>query len=142
MNTPNVDDLERVVRDSEQRMRQLSEVETLLAEITSRYDTEDGMVSVELGADGRLRQLEINSRAMRLDSYTLAELITEAFNGAQQGVQEAVAKAMSDTMGTSDLGDVLGEARDIRKSMDGMLEAVSRSVNDAIVQASRFNNRR
>ncbi|MFI6821771.1 YbaB/EbfC family nucleoid-associated protein [Micromonospora sp. NPDC050187] len=142
MNTPNVEDLERVLRDSERRMQQLSEVETMLAEVTSRYDTEDGMVSVELGADGLLRQLEINSRAMRLDSFTLAELITEAFNGAQRGVQEAVAKAMSESLGTANLGDVLGEAQDIRKNMDGMLESVSRAVNDAIVQTSRFTNRR
>ncbi|NBE81432.1 YbaB/EbfC family nucleoid-associated protein [Micromonospora rubida] len=142
MNDPNMVDLERILRDSEQRMQQLSEVETLLAEVTCRHVTDGGMVSVELGADGTLRQLDINSRAMRLDSYALAELITEAFNGAQQGLQEAIARAMSDTLGTSDLGDVLGETRDIRKSMDGVLETVSRSVNDAIVQASRFNSRR
>ncbi|MGC4804365.1 YbaB/EbfC family nucleoid-associated protein [Micromonospora sp. DT233] len=142
MSDPNVADLERILRDSEQRMQQLSEVETLLAEVTSRHATEDGMVAVELGADGTLRELEINPRAMRLDSYTLAELITEAFNGAQQGLQEAVSRAMSDTLGGDDLGDVLGEARDLRKSMDGVLETVSQSVNDAIVQASRFKGRR
>lgn len=137
-----MEDLERIARESEQRMRQLSEMESMLADITSRYVTEDGMVAVELGADGTLRQLEINPRAMRLDSHSLVELITEAFNGAQKGVQEAVGQAMSEALGTSNLHDVLDEARDIRKSMDGVLEAVSRSVNDAIVEVSRFNSRR
>ena len=142
MDLSNMEDLERALRDSERRMSQLADVETILAEVTSRHTTEDGAVTVELGADGALRHLEINPRAMRLDSVTLAERITEAFTAAHQGLQEAVGRAMADTLGTTDLGGVLDEARQLRAGMDGVLETVSRSVNDAIVQASRFTSRR
>jgi DNA-binding protein YbaB len=141
MNTPDMEQLERMLRDSERRMQQLSEVEAKLAEVTSRHTSEDGAVSVELGGDGTLRHLEINPRAMRMDSFTLAERITEAFNAAQQGLQEAVGRAMADTLGTENIGDVLTEATEVRNSMDGVLSDVSRAVNDAIIQTNRFGRR-
>jgi DNA-binding protein YbaB len=142
MDISRTEHLERVLRDSEERMRQLSQVETVLAEVSSQFTTDDGLVTVELGADGALRHLGIDPRAMRLDSFTLAERITEAFAGAQQALQEDVARVMSEALGSDNLTDVLDEAHRLRSSMDGMLEDVSRSVNDAIVQASRITGRR
>ena len=137
-----LEDLDRMLRDSEERLRQLDGVEEIVANTSATHVSDDGLITVEVGADGGLRDLKIDSRAMRLDSVTLAQRIRTACADAHAKVQDEIAATVGAVLGTGDLTSVLEEARAMRSTMDSTVADVSKSINDAIIEVSRLQGRR
>ncbi|MFI7639222.1 YbaB/EbfC family nucleoid-associated protein [Nonomuraea sp. NPDC049400] len=62
--------------------RELDDVQAKLAEVDGRGEGAKGLVTVRVGADGRLLDLRLDPRALRLGSHALAAAIMEAANSA------------------------------------------------------------
>ncbi|MEH0937982.1 YbaB/EbfC family nucleoid-associated protein [Micromonospora psammae] len=58
-----------------------------------------GLVRVTAAADGKILSSEVNARAMRLDSYTLAEEFTAAANRAQEAAAARVRELVGEVIG-------------------------------------------
>ncbi|KOX14946.1 YbaB/EbfC family nucleoid-associated protein [Micromonospora profundi] len=109
MTFPGLDRIEALARnlDGWQRelARKMAEIEQSNAEGTS----DSGLVRVTAAADGTIMSTEIDARAMRLDSYTLAE----EFTAAAARAQEAAAARVSELV-----GEVIGDAPGARKAAE------------------------
>jgi hypothetical protein len=73
--------------------------------------SQDGSVTVEVGADGTLRRLELRERDHPLDHY--ATLIMACLATAQARIPDLVARAVDTTVGAADPGAdlILGDLR-------------------------------
>ncbi|MEE3919277.1 YbaB/EbfC family nucleoid-associated protein [Micromonospora sp. BRA006-A] len=63
--------------------------------------SDSGLVTVVAAADGKILSTDINARAMRFDSYTLAEEITSAANRAQEAAAARVREIVGEVMGNA-----------------------------------------
>jgi len=78
-----IEDLERVVSQADELMRRLSASGEEMAEMVGEGESKDGLLRATADSGGRIMSIEINPRAMRMDSTTLAEGLTEAIQAAQ-----------------------------------------------------------
>ncbi len=85
--------IQQAMRQVRQRLDAFEQHRTLLAEAEGEGTGADGLVTARVGAGGQVRDLEINPRAMRLNSHTLREEILAAIRAATANWTEAVQEA-------------------------------------------------
>ncbi|MFC5751496.1 YbaB/EbfC family nucleoid-associated protein [Actinomadura rugatobispora] len=78
-----IEDLERVMHQADELMKRLGESNDEMAEMVGEGESKDGLLRATVDSGGRLKSIDINPRAMRLDSTALAEGLTEAIQAAQ-----------------------------------------------------------
>jgi DNA-binding protein YbaB len=103
MTFPGLDRIEALARNLDSWQRELAGKMTELEESSAEGMSDSGLVRVTAAADGTIVSTEVNARAMRLDSYTLAEEFTAAAKRAQEAaaarVRELVGEVMADAPG-------------------------------------------
>ena len=88
--------IQQAMRQVRERLDAFEQQRAVLAETVGEGTSEDGLITARVGAGGAVQDLEINPRAMRLDSHTLRDSIIAAIRTATanwaEGVQEATAR--------------------------------------------------
>lgn len=106
MTFPGLDRIEALARNLDTWQRNLASRMRELEESTAEGVSDSGLVRVTAAADGKIVATHIDARAMRLDSYSLAEEFTAAANRAQEAaaarVREMVTEVIGDTGGDTD----------------------------------------
>ncbi|MEU7896854.1 YbaB/EbfC family nucleoid-associated protein [Nonomuraea sp. NPDC049152] len=78
------EDLDRVILDTERQMRDVLAAMNGLSEITGAGESRSGLVHATVDAEGKLTDVKLSGRAMRLEGHELAEEIIEAVRAAQE----------------------------------------------------------
>ncbi|MEU7853404.1 YbaB/EbfC family nucleoid-associated protein [Nonomuraea sp. NPDC049141] len=95
------EDLERVTAQAEEMLLRVEESRKEIDAVVGRGTGADGQVQVAAGATGRLTELVIAPRAMRLDSHRLAGELLRAVQQAQDEADRMVREVMAGTLGES-----------------------------------------
>jgi DNA-binding protein YbaB len=106
--------IEQALRVAREQQRRLSEVQKELAVLQVVGHSGDGLVNVTLDHTMKVTAIDINARAMRMNSYQLAEALQEALNAGYAECEERAAELMSTVVGDPDL---------IRGAVDGSVTA-------------------
>ncbi|PWU44774.1 hypothetical protein DLE60_06715 [Micromonospora globispora] len=85
--------IQRALRQVRERLDAFEQHRTALAETMGEGTSEDGLITARVGAGGEVRDLEINPRAMRLDSFNLRDGILAAIRAAASDYAETVRAA-------------------------------------------------
>ncbi|RZU72197.1 DNA-binding protein YbaB [Micromonospora kangleipakensis] len=85
--------IQQAMRQVRQRLDTFDQHRTVLAETVGEGTSEDGLITARVGAGGAVQDLEINPRAMRLDSHTLRDSLLAAIRAATENWAEAVREA-------------------------------------------------
>ncbi|WP_410810327.1 YbaB/EbfC family nucleoid-associated protein [Micromonospora sp. 067-2] len=109
MTFPGLDRIEALARNLDGWQRELASKMTELEQSSAEGVSDSGLVRVTAAADGTIVSSEINARAMRLDSFTLAE----EFTAAARRAQEAAAARVRELV-----GEVIGDAPGAGRSAD------------------------
>ncbi|MEO3810483.1 YbaB/EbfC family nucleoid-associated protein [Sphaerisporangium sp. B11E5] len=120
------EDFARVAEQSMASVRRLGDAIGALAGLKGEGAAGGGLVSAVVDAGGRLEHVTLDPRALRLDSRSLADAVTEAVRAAQDDAR---------VRGEA----VLGGAADV-PALDGMLawlEETARSMGDLADQPAR-----
>jgi DNA-binding protein YbaB len=88
--TDNGDRLANYERELSSRMAQARELGRRLAQIRGVGEAADGLVRVEVSSGGRLTDLRLEPRAMRLDSQSLTEAILAAASQASADAERQI----------------------------------------------------
>jgi DNA-binding protein YbaB len=95
---PAMDRIEALARNVDGWQRQLGARMAELAESSAEGVSDSGLVTVTAAADGKILSAEVNTRAMRLDSPTLADEFTVAANRAQEAAAALVRDIVGEVM--------------------------------------------
>ncbi|GGR64961.1 hypothetical protein GCM10010169_05160 [Micromonospora fulviviridis] len=95
--------VENLLRQAQEQQRRLAEFQQQRAELRVTGESPDGLVRVTVDGDMKVGGIDINARAMRLDSYTLAEALQAAIDAAYASFAERQQELMTDMLGGSDL---------------------------------------
>lgn len=98
---PALDRIEALARNLDGWQRELGARMAELEQSSAEGVSDSGLVTVTAAADGKILSTEINARAMRLDSYTLAEEFTAAANRAQEAAAARVREIVGEVMGNA-----------------------------------------
>ncbi|WP_431944480.1 YbaB/EbfC family nucleoid-associated protein [Micromonospora marina] len=101
MTFPALDRIEALARNLDGWQRELGARMAELEQSSAEGVSDSGLVTVVAAADGRILSTDINARAMRFDSYTLAEEITSAANRAQEAAAARVREIVGEVMGNA-----------------------------------------
>jgi DNA-binding protein YbaB len=82
-----LEDLEEVVRQSEEALTRLGGVHSELAAVTGEGFGADGLARAVVDGVGRIQRITFEPRITRLDSHLIAEAATEAVRAAQEDAQ-------------------------------------------------------
>jgi DNA-binding protein YbaB len=96
---PALDRIEALARNLDGWQRELGSRMSELEQSSAEGVSDSGLVTVTAAADGKILSTEINARAMRLDSYALAEEFTAAANRAQEAAAARVREIVGEVMG-------------------------------------------
>ncbi|WP_433511874.1 YbaB/EbfC family nucleoid-associated protein [Nonomuraea sp. CA-143628] len=124
------EDLERITAQAEQMLLRVEEVRKEVDVVVGRGTGADGQVRVAAGANGRLVELVISPRAMRLDSQKLAEELLRAAQQAQDEADRKAREVMADTLSESmptqrELDDRFSQVLEsFESSMDERMRAI------------------
>ncbi|MFI6740016.1 YbaB/EbfC family nucleoid-associated protein [Nonomuraea sp. NPDC050451] len=136
MNDFDPEELERITARAEDMLARVEELRSEIDVAVGRGEAADGQVRVTAGASGRLMDVVLAPRAMRLDSQKLAEAVLRAAQEAQDDVAAKVDAVMAETLGGAlpgrelldeQFGSVL-EA--FESSMDEQLRAIDDRTRD------------
>ena len=103
--------LEGLLRQA-QEQRRLAELQRQRAELRVTGESPDGLVRVTVDGDMKVGGIELNARAMRLDSFSLAEAMQAAIDAAYAAFEERQREM---------LGEMLGDSETVRRAQDGTL---------------------
>ncbi|MEV4161148.1 YbaB/EbfC family nucleoid-associated protein [Nonomuraea dietziae] len=78
------EDLDRVVLDTERQMRDLLDAMKGLSEITGVGESRSGLVTARVDSEGRISDVTLSGRAMRLEGQELSQEVVEAVRAAQE----------------------------------------------------------
>ncbi|MET8906519.1 YbaB/EbfC family nucleoid-associated protein [Micromonospora sp. NPDC004551] len=95
--------VESLLRQAQEQQRRLAEFQQQRAELRVTGESPDGLVRVTVDGDMKVGGIDLNARAMRLDSYTLAESLQAAIDAAYAAFAERQQELMTDMLGGSDL---------------------------------------
>ncbi|MEW2328573.1 YbaB/EbfC family nucleoid-associated protein [Micromonospora chersina] len=95
--------VENLLRQAQEQQRRLAEFQQQRAELRVIGESPDGLVRVTVDGDMKVGGIDINARAMRLDSYTLAESLQAAVDAAYASFAERQQELMTEMLGGSDL---------------------------------------
>jgi DNA-binding protein YbaB len=87
-------ELDKFVHESERSMRELAQAMDGLRQLTGTGESRTRVVSAQVDADGRLAELDISARAMKLGNRELSREVIEAVTAAQLDL-ERQAKALT-----------------------------------------------
>ncbi|MFB9627040.1 YbaB/EbfC family nucleoid-associated protein [Nonomuraea helvata] len=76
--------LEQVLQQTRDAMRHLREAKRVIGEIEGKGEAADGMILATTDAGGSIRRIDINPRALRLDTTTLSREVIRAIQAAQE----------------------------------------------------------
>ena len=104
--------LEGLLRQAQEQQRRLAELQRQRAELRVTGESPDGLVRVTVDGDMKVGDIELNARAMRLDSFSLAEAMQAAIDAAYAAIEERQREM---------LGEMLGDSETVRRAQDGTL---------------------
>ncbi|MBC8988639.1 YbaB/EbfC family nucleoid-associated protein [Micromonospora chalcea] len=104
--------LEGLLRQAQEKQRRLAELQRQRAELRVTGESPDGLVRVTVDGDMKVGGIELNARAMRLDSFSLAESMQAAIDAAYVAFEERQREM---------LGEMLGDSETVRRAQDGTL---------------------
>ncbi|MBE1591722.1 YbaB/EbfC family nucleoid-associated protein [Nonomuraea angiospora] len=136
MNDFDPEELERITARAEDMLARVEELRSEIDVVVGRGEAADGQVRVTAGASGRLMDVVLAPRAMRLDSQKLAEAVLRAAQEAQDDVAAKVDAVMTDALGGAlPGGELLDEQfgsvlEAFESSMDEQLRAIDDRTRD------------
>ncbi|WP_433284767.1 YbaB/EbfC family nucleoid-associated protein [Micromonospora sp. CA-244673] len=95
--------VESLLRQAQEQQRRLAEFQQQRAELRVTGESPDGLVRVTVDGDMKVGGIDVNARAMRLDSFTLAESLQAAIDAAYAAFAERQQELMTEMLGGSDL---------------------------------------
>ncbi|MFC5944110.1 YbaB/EbfC family nucleoid-associated protein [Micromonospora harpali] len=104
--------VENMLRQAQEQQRRLAELQRRRAELRVPGESPDGLVRVTVDGEMKIGDIEINARAMRLDSFSLAESLQAAIDAAYAAFGEQQQELLTEMLGGSEL---------VRKAQDGTL---------------------
>ncbi|MEV4017822.1 YbaB/EbfC family nucleoid-associated protein [Nonomuraea angiospora] len=137
MNDFDPEELERITARAEDMLARVEELRSEIDVVVGRGEAADGQVRVTAGASGRLMDVVLAPRAMRLDSQKLAEAVLRAAQEAQDDVAAKVDAVMAETLGGALPGrELLDEQfgsvlESFESSMDEQLRAIDDRTRDS-----------
>ncbi|MEV4580514.1 YbaB/EbfC family nucleoid-associated protein [Nonomuraea jabiensis] len=137
MNDFDPEELERITARAEDMLARVEELRSEIDVVVGRGEAADGQVRVTAGASGRLMDVVLAPRAMRLDSQKLAEAVLRAAQEAQDDVAAKVDAVMAQTLGGALPGrELLDEQfgsvlESFESSMDERLRAIDDRTRDS-----------
>lgn len=134
------DDLDALMRHSQEQLGRISELQERLREVVGTAASEDGTVEVSFGHDGQLRDLTLNPRAMRRDSATLAETLTQVIRAAHNDLHEKISALTIAMLGESPM-DYLNNPAAVEERLRDVQAGFRRSMDDIMNDLGRVRNR-
>ncbi|MFJ5540851.1 YbaB/EbfC family nucleoid-associated protein [Micromonospora chalcea] len=104
--------LEGLLRQAQEQQRRLAELQRQRAELRVTGESPDGLVRVSVDGDMKVGGVELNARAMRLDSVSLAGSMQAAIDAAYAAFEERQREM---------LGEMIGDSEMVRRAQDGTL---------------------
>ncbi|MEU8022142.1 YbaB/EbfC family nucleoid-associated protein [Micromonospora haikouensis] len=104
--------VENMLRQAQEQQLRLAELQRRRAELRVPGESPDGLVRVTVDGEMKIGDIEINARAMRLDSFSLAESLQAAIDAAYAAYGEHQQELLTEMLGGSEL---------VRKAQDGTL---------------------
>ncbi|NUT45633.1 MAG: YbaB/EbfC family nucleoid-associated protein [Thermoactinospora sp.] len=136
MNDFDPEDLERITARAEAMLARVEELKSEIDVVVGHGEAADGQIRVTAVASGRLADVVIAPRALRLDSQKLAEAVLRAAQAAQDDVAGKVEQAMAGALGAAMPGkDLLddpfaGVLESFEASMGEQLQAIEERRRD------------
>jgi DNA-binding protein YbaB len=132
-----MDDLERIARESEETMKRLAEAQREVDEVRGEGSGADGMISVVTDGGGRVREITLNPRVMRLESQTLAEELTAAVQAAQQDGERKTRELLSEAMGGLEIPTGMADLDKFEEQLMRSHEAFARTMDESMNNLDR-----
>jgi len=104
--------MEGLLRQAQEQQRRLADLQRQRAELRVTGESPDGLVRVTVDGDMKVGDIELNARAMRLDSFSLAEAMQAAIDAAYAAFEERQREMLSEMLGDSEM---------VRRAQDGTL---------------------
>ncbi|OKI47404.1 YbaB/EbfC family nucleoid-associated protein [Micromonospora sp. CB01531] len=104
--------VENMLRQAQEQQRRLAEFQQQRADLRVTGESPDGLVRVTVDGEMKVGDIELNARAMRLDSYTLAESLQAAIDVAYAAFNERQQELLTEMLGGSEL---------VRRAQEGSL---------------------
>ncbi|MGR6316905.1 YbaB/EbfC family nucleoid-associated protein [Micromonospora soli] len=95
--------VESMLRQAQEQQRRLAEFQQQRADLRVTGESPDGLVRVTVNGEMKVGDIDLNARAMRLDSYSLAESLQAAIDAAYAAFAERQQELMTEMLGGSDL---------------------------------------
>ena len=96
-----LEDLDAVVRQSEETLRRLGGVFGELETVTGEGTGADGLARALVDGAGQIKEITLEPRIMRLDSQAVAEAVTQAVRAAQEAARRANEELLRAATGAS-----------------------------------------
>ncbi|WP_412542211.1 YbaB/EbfC family nucleoid-associated protein [Longispora sp. K20-0274] len=96
-------DLGAMMRQAQEAQVRVQEVQEARAELRVTGASPDGLIEVTVDGTGRAVDIQINARAMRGDSFSIADGVLAAFTKAYQEFDEVNDRMMGEAMGDADI---------------------------------------
>ncbi|GAA3004960.1 YbaB/EbfC family nucleoid-associated protein [Streptosporangium longisporum] len=124
------EDLDAVIRNSEETLRRLGDVAVELKTVTGEGTGAGGLARALVDGAGQIREITLEPRIMRLDSQAVAEAVTEAVRAAQQDASRANEELLRAATGgepvTLDMDEARRRFEDIGNDLARALEDLRR----------------
>ena len=104
--------MEGLLRQAQEQQRRLADLQRQRTELRVTGESPDGLVRVTVDGDMKVGDIELNARAMRLDSFSLAEAMQAAIDAAYAAFEERQREMLSEMLGDSEM---------VRRAQDGTL---------------------
>ncbi len=104
--------MEGLLRQAQEQQLRLADLQRQRAELRVTGESPDGLVRVTVDGDMKVGDIELDARAMRLDSFSLAEAMQAAIDAAYAAFEERQREMLSEMLGDSEM---------VRRAQDGTL---------------------
>ncbi|RLQ04834.1 YbaB/EbfC family nucleoid-associated protein [Micromonospora sp. BL1] len=104
--------MEGLLRQAQEQQRRLADLQRQRAELRVTGESPDGLVRVTVDGDMKVGDIGLDARAMRLDSFSLAEAMQAAIDAAYAAFEERQREMLSEMLGDSEM---------VRRAQDGTL---------------------
>ncbi|MCG5220534.1 YbaB/EbfC family nucleoid-associated protein [Streptosporangium sp. KLBMP 9127] len=94
-----IEDLERMAREGEAAIDRLSGVFAELDTVTGEGEGAGGLARAVVDGTGRIKEISLEPRIMRMDSAGIAEAVTEAVRTAQEDAAKRNEELLATVMG-------------------------------------------
>jgi DNA-binding protein YbaB len=131
------DDLEKLANLNEQRLSKMQELTTKIASLTGEGYAADDRIKVVVTNNSAISELNLDPRAMRMDSHTLAENIVAAAQAAAEDLQKKIEDAMSAVMDESPF-DYLNGSVNMEQKFDEIKSSFQQSLDEVMDRAEKI----